>query len=59
MTKLDRQSYDLIKDAFQYYEFKMTTDQRDLAETILEIAFVGMSSLSSANKTNNILSKNF
>ena len=39
MTKLDRQSYDLIKDAFDYYEFKMTTDQRDLAETILHIAF--------------------
>ena len=41
MTKLDRQSYDLIKNAFDYYEFKMTTDQRDLAETILEIEFTG------------------
>ena len=40
MTKLDRQSYDLIKDAFDYYEFKMTIT-RDLAETILEIAFTG------------------
>jgi len=41
MTKLDRQSYDLIYDAFQYYEFKMSDAQRDMAQTILEIAFTG------------------
>ena len=37
--KLNRQEYDLIYDAFQYMYFKMTKDQKKLAEQILDLAF--------------------
>ena len=37
--KLNRQEYDLIYDAFQYMDFKMTKDQKRLAEQILDSAF--------------------
>ena len=37
--KFNRKEYDLIYDAFQYMEFKMTKDQKILAEQILDSAF--------------------
>ena len=37
--KLNRKEYDLIYDAFQYMEFKMSNDQKKLAEHILNSAF--------------------
>ena len=37
--KLNRKEYDLIYDAFQYMEFKMSKDQKRLAEQILDSAF--------------------
>ena len=37
--KFNRKEYDLIYDAFQYMEFKMTKDQKRLAEQILDSAF--------------------
>ena len=37
--KFNRKEYDLIYDAFQYMDFKMTKDQRRLAEHILDSAF--------------------
>ena len=37
--KFNRKEYDLIYDAFQYMEFKMTKDQKRLAEHILDSAF--------------------
>ena len=37
--KLNRKEYDLIYDAFQYMEFKMSDDQKRLAEHILDSAF--------------------
>mgnify|MGYP003311463746 CR=1 FL=1 len=37
--KFNRKEYDLIYDAFQYMEFKMSKDQKRLAEQILDSAF--------------------
>ena len=37
--KLNRKEYDLIYDAFQYMEFKMSREQRETAEQILDRAF--------------------
>ena len=37
--KLSRKEYDLVYDAFQYMYFKMTKDQKVLAEQILDLAF--------------------
>ena len=37
--KFNRKEYDLIYDAFQYMDFKMTKDQKRLAEQILDSAF--------------------
>ncbi len=37
--KFNRKEYDLIYDAFQYMEFKMSNDQKKLAEHILDSAF--------------------
>ena len=37
--KFNRKEYDLIYDAFLYMEFKMTKDQKRLAEQILDSAF--------------------
>ena len=37
--KLNRKEYDLIYDSFQYMYFKMTKDQKKLAEQILDLAF--------------------
>ena len=37
--KFNRKEYDLIYDAFQYMEFKMSKDQKILAEQILDSAF--------------------
>ena len=35
----NRKEYDLMYDAFQYMEFKMTKEQKDLAEKILDSAY--------------------
>ena len=37
--KFNRKEYDLIYDAFQYMYFKMTKEQKILAEQILDLAF--------------------
>lgn len=37
--KFNRKEYDLMYDAFQYMEFKMTKEQKILAEQILDSAF--------------------
>ena len=37
--KLSIKEYDLVYDAFQYMYFKMTKDQKVLAEQILDLAF--------------------
>ena len=37
--KLNRKEYDLVYDAFQYMQFKMTKEQRALSEQILDRAF--------------------
>ncbi len=37
--KLNRKEYDLVYDAFQYMQFKMTKEQRELSEQILDRAF--------------------
>ena len=37
--KFNRKEYDLMYDAFQYMEFKMTKEQRQIAEHILDSAF--------------------
>ena len=37
--QFNRKEYDLIYDAFQYMEFKMSKDQKILAEQILDSAF--------------------
>ena len=37
--KLNRKEYDLIYDAFQYMEFKMNRDQKEMAELILDRAY--------------------
>ena len=37
--KFNRKEYDLIYDAFQYMDFKMTKEQRQIAEHILDSAF--------------------
>ena len=41
--KFNRKEYDLIYDAFQYMEFKMSKDQKRLAEQILDSAFYPVS----------------
>ena len=38
--KFNRKEYDLIYDAFQYMDFKMTKDQKRLAEHILDSAYL-------------------
>ena len=38
--KFNRKEYDLIYDAFQYMEFKMSDDQKRLAEHILDSAYL-------------------
>ena len=38
--KFNRKEYDLIYDAFQYIEFKMSDDQKKLAEHILDSAYL-------------------
>ena len=38
--KLNRKEYDLMYDAFQYMEFKMTKEQKDLAQQILDSAYL-------------------
>ena len=35
----NRKEYDLIYDAFQYMDFKMTKEQKKLAEQILDSSF--------------------
>ena len=37
--KLNRKEYELVYDAFQYMEFKMNREQREMAEQILDRAF--------------------
>tara|TARA_B100000212_G_scaffold309776_1_gene260384 strand:+ start:703 stop:981 length:279 start_codon:yes stop_codon:yes gene_type:complete len=37
--KLQREEYDLIYDSFKYMEFKMSSEQKKMAEQILEWAF--------------------
>ena len=37
--KFNRKEYDLMYDAFQYMEFKMTKEQKNLAQQILDSAF--------------------
>ena len=37
--KFNRKEYDLIYDAFQYMDFKMTKEQKKLAEQILDSSF--------------------
>ena len=37
--QFNRKEYDLMYDAFQYMEFKMTKEQKDLAEKILDSAY--------------------
>ena len=37
--KLNRKEYDLIYDSFKYMEFKMSSEQKKMAEQILEWAF--------------------
>ena len=36
----NRKEYDLMYDAFQYMEFKMTKEQKDLAQQILDSAYL-------------------
>ena len=38
--KFNRKEYDLMYDAFQYMEFKMTKEQKDLAQQILDSAYL-------------------
>ena len=38
--KFNRKEYDLMYDAFQYMEFKMTKEQRQIAEHILDSAYL-------------------
>ena len=37
--KLNRKEYELMDDAFQYIEFKMSREQKETAEQILDRAF--------------------
>ena len=37
--KLNRKEYELMYDAFQYMEFKMNREQREMAEQILDRAY--------------------
>ena len=37
--KLNRKEYELMYDAFQYMEFKMSREQKETAEQILDLAF--------------------
>ena len=37
--KLNRKEYELMYDAFQYMEFKMNREQKEMAEQILDRAF--------------------
>ena len=36
----NRKEYDLMYDAFQYMEFKMTKEQKNLAQQILDLAYL-------------------
>ena len=38
--KFNRKEYDLMYDAFQYMEFKMTKEQKNLAQQILDLAYL-------------------
>ena len=37
--KLNRKEYELMYDAFQYMEFKMSKEQKEMAEQILDRAY--------------------
>ena len=37
--KFNRKEYELMYDAFQYMEFKMNREQKEMAEQILDRAF--------------------
>ena len=37
--KFNRKEYELMYDAFQYMEFKMSREQKEMAEQILDRAF--------------------
>ena len=37
--KFNRKEYELMYDAFQYMEFKMSREQKEMAERILDRAF--------------------
>ena len=37
--KLNRKEYELMYDAFQYMEFKMNREQKEMAEQILDRAY--------------------
>ena len=38
--KFNRKEYDLMYDAFQYMDFKMTKEQKNLAQQILDLAYL-------------------